>query len=190
MDKKIVNIIAGGNSVKDMDVKAICAKAFTIGVNDAAVHAPIDIGISMDRRWAEYRHEQIKGKPFWLHKSKEEWPELWKFKYKTIDDFSELPHELNGKNSGYCALNLAYHMKPKKVFLFGFDFTGKPYWYPAYPWVKYPTVRSRMDSDWLKGFDIAKKYMDKVEIEVIIVGESVLSQFKKISYEEYLKCII
>lgn len=186
--QEIINIIAGGQSVKNMDIKEICRRAYTIGVNDSAVLAPVNIGVSMDRRWAQYREPEIKGKPFLLRKPPSTWPGVFAFNcdYET-DEFSELPGKLNGRNSGYCALNLAYQMRPKKIYLFGYDFSGKPYWYPAYPWVKYPTERSRMEKEWPLAFDKARQYFDQVGIEIIIVGlESKLTQFKKISYEEYL----
>ena len=37
------------------------------------------------------------------------------------DELSDAPDQLNGPNSGYCALNLAYKMRPRVVYLFGFD---------------------------------------------------------------------
>ncbi len=189
MNKEIINIIAAGTSVKEMDVKKICSRAYTIGVNGSAIHAPTHIGISMDRRWTEYYLDHIRGKPFWARKCPEKWPELWLFKCdETSDIFSEVPGILNGKSSGHCALNLAYQMKPKKIYLFGFDYSAKPYWYPAYPWVKYPTVSSRVVPEWLDSFTIAKRILDAAGTEVTIVGlESKLTQFKKISYKEYLK---
>lgn len=189
MDKhEMINIIAGGNSVKDMNVKEICKRAFTIGVNDSAVLAPVDIGVSMDRKWSEYREPEIKGKPFLLRKAPSKWPEMFCFSCDHESDiFSEIPGKLNGRNSGYCALNYAYQLRPKKIYLFGFDFTGKPYWYPAYPWCKYPTERSRLLLEWPAAFAQAEKQLTAAGIEVIIVGESDVKQFEKITYEEYLK---
>lgn len=188
MRQETINIIAGGNSVKNMDLKEICKRAYTIGVNDSAVLAPVDIGVSMDRVWAQYREPEIKGKPFLLRKPPSRWPEMFTFSCNHESDvFSEIPGVLNGRNSGYCALNYAYQLRPKKIYLFGFDFSGKPYWYPAYPWVKYPTERSRMLPEWLTAFDQAKKQLDVAGIEVIIVGETVLKQFKTLTYKEYLE---
>lgn len=188
--QEIVNIIAAGQSVASMDVNEICRRAYTIGVNGSAIYAPVHMGISMDRRWTEYYIDKIRDKPFWVRKCPEKWAELWLFKCnENTDIFSEVPGHLNGKSSGHCALNLAYHMRPKKIYLFGYDYSAKPYWYPPYPWVKYPTVSSRIVPEWLDSFDVHKKILDAAGIEVVIVGlESKLTQFKKISYEEYLKC--
>lgn len=187
--QEIVNIIAGGNSVKDMNVKTICAKAFTIGVNESAIRAPVNIGVSMDRLWTEKRYEQIVGKPWLLRRlgKMKKWPEAWIFKCgHETDKFSEIPGNLNGRSSGHCALNLVYQMRPKKLYLFGFDFTGSPYWHGAYEWHKFKH-KTYLSSDWIPAFEQVKKAFDSISTEVIVVGESALKQFKKISYEEYLK---
>jgi hypothetical protein len=187
--QEIINIIAGGNSVKDMDTKEICKRAHTIGVNESALYAPVHIGISMDRLWIEKRYDQIKDKPWLLRKIKKEfiWKEAAIFKCDhTTDQFSEMPGVLNGRSSGHCALNLAYQYKPSKIYLFGFDFTGKPYWFGSLEWHKNKD-RTYLSNDWIPAFDAAKSFFDKAGIEVTIVGlESKLTQFKKISYEEYL----
>ncbi len=190
MDTKIVNIIAGGSSVAAMNVKEICLRGYTIGVNDSAVLAPVHIGVSMDRRWSEYRLEQIRNKPFFLRKVPKgaySWEGLWLFKCDhESNHLTDISGHLNGKNSGYCALNLAYQMKPKKVYLFGFDMQGS-YWYPPYPWCKNKD-KTRILPEWPVAFQEAKVVFDKAGIEVFIVGESKIDAFPKITYEEFLRC--
>lgn len=190
MKHNIINIIASGNSVKNMNVKEICSRAYTIGVNESALYAPVDIGVSMDRLWTEKRYEQIKGKHWLLRKIDKNliWPEasIFKCDHET-DQFSETTGILNGRSSGHCALNLAYQLKPEKIYLFGFDFTGQPYWFGALEWHKNKNS-TYLSNDWIPAFDAAKGFFDKAGIEVVIVGdESRLTQFKKITYEEYLK---
>lgn len=181
-----VIIIAGGESFKKCDGLTVCSKGFTIGVNDSAVHAPVDIGVSMDRRWTEYRVNEIRNTPFWLRKAPEKWVDQWMFKCdETTNEFSEIPGNLNGKNSGYCALNLAYHMRPKKLYLFGFDMQGT-YWYEPYPWVKYKH-RSRILPEWIEAFETAKKYFDSIGTEVFIIGDTKIECFKKMTYQDFLK---
>lgn len=190
MVHKTINILASGNSVKDMDVQTICGNAYTIGVNESALRAPVSIGVSMDRKWTEIREEALWHKPWLLRRIKREmkWPGLFVFKCDNeTDQFSEVPGILNGRSSGHCALNLAYQFRPEKIFLFGFDFTGKPYWFGKLEWHKHSN-KSYMSGDWIPAFNAAKKVFDAAGIEVIVVGESNLTQFKKISYEEYLRC--
>jgi hypothetical protein len=47
---------------------------------------------------------------------------------------------LNGTHSGFCALNLAYQMRPQRLVLVGFDMGkgpgGEAHWWPDYPWAK------------------------------------------------------
>jgi len=102
------------------------------------------------------------------------------------DVLSNVPGILNGRSSGHCALNLAYQMHPKRIFLFGYDYTGKPYWYGAYPWSK--TIdRTRVDHDWIESCVNILHQLEQAHIMINIVGESEINGFNKISYEEYLK---
>jgi len=136
--KETIIIIAAGNSVKDMDLKAVCERGYVIGVKNAAWCAPADIGVCMDRHWTEQFISFLKGKPWWLRKVPKdlEWEGLRKFKCNHLsNEFAEEEGTLNGGNSGYCAVNLAYQMRPKRIFLIGFDMTGEAYWYEPYWWV-------------------------------------------------------
>jgi len=190
MDKSVVNIIAGGNSFRNCDGNTVYHRGYTIGVNEAAIRTPVHVGVSMDRKWTEVRHEQIAGKPFLLRKPFKLWEGAFVFACNhETDEFSEVPGILNGRSSGHCALNYAYQMRPKKIFLFGFDFTGRPYWFGHLEWHKNKD-KTYISNDWIPAFDAAKKKFDAAGIEVIIVGtESLLTQFKKITYEEYLQCM-
>lgn len=185
-----VIVIGGGQSVKQMDVKEICKRGYAIGVNDAAVRAPVNMGLSMDRRWADWRLEDIKNKPFWLRKlsipAKWEGLNFFKSNHET-DTFSKETGTLNGRNSGHCAVNLAYQMKPKQIFLFGFDMKGG-YWYPQYPWTVPKRTESRILQNWVTGFIEAKRMCDEAGIELFLVGESQITNVPKLSYGEFLEC--
>lgn len=183
--KDTINIIAAGNSVSTMDVKEICRRAYTIGVNGAAIHAPVNIGISVDRKWAEEYTPAIKGRPFFLYKYSEIWPELFLYDWTNRGIFSEIPGILDGQTSGHVALNLAYQMYPKKIYLFGFDYTGKGYWFGGYKWTE-DNSKSRTKAEWLQGFDVIKTFFDKRNISVKIVGETKIRDFPVISYKDYL----
>lgn len=181
-----LNIIAGGNSVKDMDCPTICNRAYTIGVNSAAIHAPVDLGISMDRHWMTHFDYAIRGKRFLLRRIVSRWPSLFQFgcDHET-DEFTNVPGRLNGRSSGHCALNLALQIKPKKLFLFGYDFTGKAYWYGPYPWSK-KADSTRIDGNWIKAAERGIEQLKAAGIEVYIVGETKITNAIKLTYQEYL----
>ena len=198
MKNETVIVIGGGESVKAMNVGEICKRGYSIGANGAAVHAPVDCGVSMDRQWAEYYHDQIVGKPFYLRKAKEKWDKLVSFSCEHESNvFSETEGKLNGRNSGYCAFNLAYQMNPKTIYLFGFDMGGG-YWFKRYPWEdpkrgssdkkhKQEANIARIYDIWVVGFDMARKLCDKKGIKVYVVGKSKIKSFPNITYERFLE---
>lgn len=127
-----VTVLAGGWSASQFDLAKL--PGTVIAVNDSAVYAPRwDICISMDRLWSENRFDWMRKqkKPIWLRRS-------------TIKNFEQLEHMtafdndhvstilsdeeylLNGTHSGFCALNLAYQMRPRDIYLVGFDMTRGP----------------------------------------------------------------
>jgi hypothetical protein len=192
-----VIVIGGGESVANMNVNEICKRGYSIGVNDAAVFAPVHIGVSMDRRWTEYRYHRLKEQGLYLHlrrsaiqniEKDDEYKayEIFDCNHET-DQFSNKPGILNGRNSGYCAFNLAYQMKPKKIYLFGFDMGGS-YWYPPYPWVSVKQEGSRILQVWREAFKTAWQQCQDAGIEVFIVGKSRIQDFPTISYEKFLEC--
>jgi len=178
-------VIGGGSSVKSMDVNEICKRGYSIGINGSNLSAPVDIGVSMDRRWAETYHNDIVGKPFWLRKTFHKWPELRSFSCDYESDvFSETDGKLNGRHSGYCGFNLAYQMKPKTIYLFGFDMGGN-YWHTPYPWKG--KEKDRLYKVWIAGFEVAKRICDEKGIKVYVVGDSKINCFPKISYKQFLQ---
>lgn len=193
-----VIVIGGGESVKAMNVGEICKRGYAIGVNGASVHAPVDCGVSMDRKWAEEYHENIKDKPFYLRKAKVKFPLLKPFSCDHESDvFSATEGKLNGRNSGFCAFNLAYQMSPKTIYLFGFDMGGG-YWHPRYPWKdpkegshkskeKAQAQKARIYDCWVSGFDVARRLCEKKGIKVYVVGKSKINSFTKITYEKFLE---
>lgn len=122
-----------------------------IGVNDAAVFSPCDIAVSMDRLWTEHRFPHLAeiARPAWLRRSAlqniprplPDWVRPFACDNESTT-FAEDPQheELNGTHSGFCALNLAYQMRPQRLVLVGFDMgkgpDGEAHWWPDYPWAK------------------------------------------------------
>lgn len=132
MDQKTATeniiIIAGGPSVGDMPCHELVDYGYVIGVNESSVLLPCHEALSMDRLWMEARYEALQWKeiPTWFRrcawKLDVSWPFLELFDGDIhAENMTDKPRKLCGKNSGMCALNLAYQRKPKNVFMFGFD---------------------------------------------------------------------
>lgn len=175
-----MSIIGGGWSAKRHDLNAL--HGTVICVNDAAMHSPrCDIAFTMDRLWFENRltalnymqvetyarrsaaRSVLDSPPSWLHTFE-------------CDNGSAMfgPHlgQLNGPNSGHCALNLAFLMRPKRIDLIGFDMKrgpkGEAYWYPGYSWARVGggTGNTRY-AEWAKMFDIGLTQCRDAGIEVV-----------------------
>lgn len=139
-------VLAGGYSARAFDLTLL--PGIVIAVNDAAYYSPRwDICVSMDRLWSENRASWIgkqAGKAVWLRSSASRaLPDLPAIvrRYQcdhTSTLFQSEPGFLNGTNSGGVALNLAFQMQPRQLYLIGFDLRlgprGERHWYPDYAW--------------------------------------------------------
>ena len=136
MTHRVVSVVACGPSA--LLCGAADAPGHVIAVNDAFLSVRHDRVISMDGRWSMHRVP--------AHFAGTEWPPLHlrrsafdkvpnnkheDYKHiRTFDcdwqsaAFGKHIYQLNGPNSGYCALNLAYVMRPELVVLYGFDHAG------------------------------------------------------------------
>lgn len=206
-----VSILAGGWSVSNLALDRLCGEV--IGVNDAAIHAPhIDRIVSMDRLWAEYRWPILRAgkRRTWLRRSATQnlpiepqdadWLTIFENdNASTI--FAELRrHEsesytLNGTNSGFCALNLAYQMRPARIFLLGFDMNrdqfGRAYWHAPYPWNpshRHGATTNGKYAQWAKQFSAAARALAAAKIEVLNVSpQSAIEVFRKITPAQYMR---
>ena len=151
-----ITIVAGGWSASQFDLSKL--PGTVIGVNDAGLLLPhVDIIVSMDRLWAEFRFDQLRGrrKPTWLRRktlinldvSDAPWVTPFENDH-TSTILSEVPGTLNGTHSGFCALNLAYQLRPCELYLVGFDMQrgpkGQAHWFPPYPWSGHSTGIARL----------------------------------------------
>jgi hypothetical protein len=199
-ENRTVSILGGGWSAGAVDKSRL--PGFVIAVNDAAVHAPkIDAAVSMDRLWAENRFgwlcDNHAPKTAWLRRSAckniptPNWVEVFENDH-TSTDFAEDHGILNGTNSGFCALNLAYQLRPDRIFLFGFDMNrspeGSPYWFPDYPWAKLGGATSGGKYKALASqFEAAARAFKNAGIEVLNASPaSAIGVFEKIAPEEVL----
>ena len=146
---KIISVVGGGFSFREVDHGLV--PGFVIAANDAGLclQRQVDEIVSMDRLWTEHRWEALQGirTPTHLRRSavqnveweSESWAHVFDCDHTSVE-FSDDPNTLNGTSSGTCALNRAYQLRPRKLFLFGFDMcrdiNGNPYWYAPYPWTK------------------------------------------------------
>lgn len=190
-----ISIVGGGWSVKDVDLDAI--PGTLIAVNDAAIHLPRrDVIVSMDRLWTEYRFANLRkfAVPTYLRRSAVQnvnprWPWCHVFDNDNARDcaLSEHPNQLNGFNSGVCAINLAYIWRPRRILLFGFDAVrgraGEKYWYPPYPW-SYTTSDTRY-AEWADQFALIARTCEEVGIEVLNVSpKSRIKAFRQVRFDD------
>lgn len=196
----VISIVGGGWSMLRVDHRKIPGDV--IAVNDSVLHLKrqIDNVVSMDRLWTEgrwatllfrrvktyVRRSSLKNIPVdewaqgeWLHPF-----ECDRFTTK----FSETVEALNGRNSGACAMNLAYVLRPRQLFLFGFDMRPSPnnidYWYPKYEWKGKPTGQAAY-SEWARDFKAYADQFKEIGTKVVNVSPtSMITAFERVSPEE------
>ena len=190
---QVVSIVAGGWSFSRVNRRYLEGTTI-IGVNDSAIYLDrVDIVLSMDRMWAEHRWPRVYDMAVetWLSlnalknipRPLPQWVKPFEYD-RTTPALSEDRGRLNGDNSGYCALNLAYLMRPREVRLFGFDMKpgpkGEPYWYLPYPWTKRPGATNKGKfPHWAKAFDVAADAFNDAGIDVVIYGDSRITSFRR-----------
>jgi hypothetical protein len=193
---KAITIIAGGWSASQFNLEHL--PGMVIAVNDAALYAPrVDVIVSMDRMWAEGRFKQVSlfGKPLWLRR-KTLVNIDWRI-HECVTPFendhlalrlSDEPGRLDGGHSGFCALNLAYHLRPRDLYLVGFDMMlgpkGERHWFPDYPWKDGGGSKAGKLLDWAGQFKLAEQQLRAAGTETFIcrtAGRSTVSAFKALS---------
>lgn len=212
-----ITVVAGGWSVRNVALDRLVGRV--IAVNDAALHLETwDHAVSMDRLWFESRAQKVwlrsmEDSPFgeiWIRENAaqnftreqiERQPNITLFRCDhESDEFTPTLRDqydrtqLNGRNSGACALNLAWHLKPARLFLLGFDMNrapdGQAYWYPPYPWSKSEKGGSSAANykTWAAGIAHARARFDEIGTLVFNVSpSSAVDAFPKMTPREYLK---
>jgi hypothetical protein len=181
-----VTIIGGGWSASRVNLGR--ARGLVIGVNDAALLAPrVDINFSMDRLWVENRWERLAALQRLTYVRKgtlrnvpdldrvPDWVKIFDCDVKTAAP-STLLEQLNGDNSGTCAMNLAYRRRPRRLWLLGLDFArgpgGEPYWYPPYPWAPAGATKLGRYKDWTRSLQPLVAAFKEIDCRVIAVTTS------------------
>lgn len=195
----IVSIVAGGWSFAAVNQAKV--PGAVIAVNGAAEHLRcpiIDSVVTMDRLFFEYywslmldfdtssamepdiwvrNHASKRMDQDLMARAQEEgWLHVFRNDNSGKALMSRDPDVLNGSNSGTCALNLAYQMAPKKLYLFGFDFCLSPqgvaHWYKVYSWARPAGAGASRLAKWAKEFKLFAAQFKEAGIEVINVSEA------------------
>lgn len=198
-------VLAGGPSVAEYNLRWMSKYGILISVNDAALFTRPQIAFSMDRLWAEHRYKLLLtlGVPeIWL---REGCDRNFSINKSNTTIFDNLQHDttgnrvltlsrksrlLHGSNSGVCAINLAYTMRPDRVFLLGFDMqrgdNGEPYWYPEYPWRPNGATKPAKYVEWSREFDEIARQFDEENIPVYNVNHrSKIESFHTITFLQF-----
>lgn len=198
-----VIVLAGGASVMQYNLRDLEHRGYLIAVNDAAIYTKCHVAFTMDRLWLEGRQRLLKvlnPPEVWYRKGTPrnfEPPSTWNAfvhdeGYPTL--MTKQHGRLNGSNSGTCALNRAFQLRPERVFLLGFDMQRGPknekHWYPDYPWAAGEKSGTRRGTynEWAQEFaDIAMQF-SRENIEVFNVNHrSLIEAFRTISFDDFLR---
>ena len=202
-----ITIIGSGSSAKGIPFERL--PGTKIGVNDAGLLARADIVVSMDRVWSEARWKRLqeRQRDTWLRRSAVQNIAIADAPWLTVFDNSHIAvvmapptarseHDapiLNGTHSGMCALNLAYRMVPRVIYLVGFDHcrdpkTGAAYWHDPYEWA-HPggaTPESKYIT-WASQYRLIAGQMGRAGIKVFNASPiSRITQFTKIKIGKIL----
>lgn len=177
-EQENIFIVGGGPSAKGIDFKKFQHKGYLLGVNDSGVLLNVDGVLTMDRLWWENRWEQCKAQGmdcFVRHSVYDRWISKhpgWAFCHRLEihydkTELSQVPYIVHGNNSGFAAFNLATLCRPRKIFLFGFDFQGvgkDVHWYPQYTW----STKDKGDhyKKWAPAMENAYTVCQKIGIQV------------------------
>lgn len=150
---EVISIVGCGPSAIVSGARS--APGYVIAVNGAFEHVRHHAVLSMDGRFAVNKVPQMFGhSPIWLRDRAERklnYGEISISAARNIRSFANVhttttfaenaPHpqtswQLNGDHSGYCALNLAYALRPRVVYLYGFDLQDedRQHFFGKYPW--------------------------------------------------------
>jgi hypothetical protein len=184
-----ITLLAGGWSARAYLDRL---EGLVIGVNDAALRYPADIAVSMDRLWTEHRWDQLKSraKPSFVRISalkNIEWPRPeWLRPFicdHTSTTVTDEPGVLHGTHSGFCALNLAYQMRPERLILVGLDMSqgpkGEAHWFPPYEWAPTGATTSGKFKAWAAQFDDAAVKFKAAGVAVEVWGQTAIPAFGK-----------
>lgn len=118
-----VAIIGCGPSLQHVDPGKLLAFRRAIAINDALLRAPwADLHYFCDQQWWESNLYTMHGFPVLRVTMENDIPGVLRLRNTGPTGLETDPTGLrHGSNSGYQAINLAYHFGAKRIVLFGFD---------------------------------------------------------------------
>lgn len=187
-------LVASGPSAASVPLDMAEGSVRTIAINTSIRLAPwADILYACDNAW----WKQYKGWPGFsglrlsVDKRAAEWGAAV-MKCRKPDDrclMDELGEVGWGGNSGFHALNLAIQMRPKKVFLVGYDLSlsnGK-HWHANHP-VPMHNPKDRNVARWRNAIDAAAKVAQANGVEILnCSAASALVNYRKVRLEDALE---
>ena len=166
-------IIASGPSLSQhqLDV-ADRLKPVTIAINDNYLRAPwADVLYACDLQWWQWHENKEELKAFKGRKVTRNIEAAKKYNLEYIESSPQLGLSIDpkiiheGMNSGYQAINLAYHMGGTRILLIGYDMQttdNKAHWFGDHP----NKVRSNYNS-WLLPYISLADHAKKLNLEII-----------------------
>jgi len=173
-----VYIVGGGTSLRGFDFDQVRDKGLLLGVNDGAHYADAHALFSLDASYARKRWDYIKShsNPYLALPEAHEARNFNGAEHVTFyerrrgDGLAEDGRYINGVNSGFGALNLAYHKGAKFIVLLGFDMhtddNGDIHFHEGYPWEADAKRTARYYEKWTRPFETAAKQLEKRGVEV------------------------
>lgn len=184
--------IATGPSLTQSDVDRVRGRARVIAINDAYTLAPwADALYATDAKWWHWHHgvPEFTGAKWSLEHSqwvshRARYPYVQRLRNTGTHGLERQPTGLkNGRNSGYAAINLAYHYGAARIVLLGYDMQatgGRSHFFGEHPNRQrspYPMFRQQ--------FPTLIKPLAKSGVEVLNCSRhSVLEAFPKRPLEE------
>lgn len=151
-------LLAGGPSLQGFDSEQLRGHGRVIVVNDSFRLCPwADLLFFGDRQWWEWRRTELES---WTDRmittAPIPDPAVHRVTLTGKDGLEVLPDRVRGNNSGYMAINVAYHLGVKRIVLLGYD-------------MKLEGARTH----WHKGYD------DKISLDRrrVVLGQEMLCEF-------------
>jgi hypothetical protein len=189
-------IVGGGPSAGDLDTVKLAGLGTRLGVNDAALHKPVDAFFSNDHNYVLGIRPELDALGVPLHFSVwhrnwplfEDWhaPAIWRRIHSAEPAsapgcLSSGPHGTPGC-SGYVAINLAVQMGARRIALFGYDF------HDAYTYFFSNEPHARRDIQGvIRSFHDVAKFYRKSGVEIVNANpDSAITSFNRMSESEVI----
>lgn len=173
-------IIASGPSLTAEQVNHAKGKAFVIVVNNSYQLAPwADLLYACDEEWWDYYRPEFSGLKYTINENAAKKYNLNLIGHNTNIKFSTDKNLIaTNCNSGFQAINLAYHLGFRNLYLLGFDYkkTGE-HWHGRHPGAmdKFPNMNR-----WVTKISKAKPEMDAAGLKIINCSpDSAIECFEK-----------